>query len=263
MDLVFRRLHPLLLVGQSHLDAAWRWRSKQGILKAGPLSKRRLIISMNYPTFPLRSPHRVIIHGWNNIFRTYFSRIQRAVRKGQLLPVGGMWVEADCNVPSGESLVRQRLYGQRYYLTKFGRISDVEILQDCFGFNWNLPQILAKSGAKLFITGKLFWNDTNPFPFGMVLWEAPDGTTLPAFHMHFGYFIPINLGKKYPTSGSSARRVRFSGHLTPPPRARSSGGGRMSSCPPISLHMDLEMEGMAQSKERSPLSPRSPGYTGT
>ncbi len=60
------------------------------------------------------------------------------------------------------------------------------------------PSSGTKSGARLFITGKLFWNETNPFPFGMVHWEAPDGTKLPAFHMHFGYLIPINLGKKYP-----------------------------------------------------------------
>lgn len=213
----FRRLHPLLAVGQSHLDAAWRWRAKQGILKARATFKKALDHIDELPEFSFAQPSPCYYWWMETYFPAIFTRIKTAVRKGQWLPVGGMWVEADCNVPSGESLVRQRLYGQRYYLRKFGRISEVEILQDCFGFNWNLPQILAKSGAKLFITGKLFWNDTNPFPLGMAMWEAPDGTKLPAFHMHFGYFIPINLGKKYPNLwklGKEGKALRAS-YATP------------------------------------------------
>ncbi len=137
----FRRLQPLLLVGQSHLDAAWRWCSKQTILKARETFKKALDHIDELPEFSFAQPSPCYYWWMETYFPAVFTRIKEAVRKGQWLPVGGMWVESDCNLPSGESLIRQRLYGQRYYLSKFGRISDVEILQDSFGFNWNLPYV--------------------------------------------------------------------------------------------------------------------------
>lgn len=89
-----------------------------------------------------------------------------------------MWVEPDVNLVSGESLVRQLLYGQRYFNNKFGEISQVAWLPDSFGFCWQLPQILQQSGIKYFVTGKLHWNATVKFSHGFFKWESPDGTQL-------------------------------------------------------------------------------------
>jgi len=107
-----------------------------------------------------------------------FRAIQDNVRNKHWELVGGMWVEPDLNLPDGESLVRQRLYGQRFYLNHFGRISEIAWLPDTFGFAWSIPQILYKSGARYFYTSKPVWNDTTRFPFSTFLWQGPDGTQL-------------------------------------------------------------------------------------
>ncbi len=193
----FRRLN-MVAVGQSHLDAAWRWRKKQTILKARATFSKAIKHMREYPGFTFAQPSPAYYAWMKQYFPALYADIKEAVRRGQWLPLGGMWVEPDLNLPSGEALVRQRLYGMRFFNDEFGKMPDVEFCQDSFGYNWSLPQILAKSGARLFGTGKIFWNDTNDFPIGMFHWRSPDGTVLPTILMHFGYFLPINYGKRYP-----------------------------------------------------------------
>src|SRR6056297_1058322 len=192
----------ILMVGQSHLDAAWRWRTKQGIIKARATFKKALdhIDELPYFTYTQPSPqyYQWIKDTDPEYISKLYPRIKKAERDGRWVLLGGCWVEPDTNLPCGESLVRQRLYGQRFYLKEFGHISDVEFLMDCFGFNWNLPQIFKKSGAKLFGTGKLFWNKNTKIPIGMCHWKGPDGTRLPMIHINFGYFLPITIGKDFP-----------------------------------------------------------------
>nr|MDO8088877.1 glycoside hydrolase family 38 C-terminal domain-containing protein [Candidatus Sigynarchaeum springense] len=193
----FRRLN-MVAVGQSHLDAAWRWRKKQTILKARATFSKAIKHIKEYPGFTFAQTSPAYYAWMKQHFPALYEDIKEAVRRGQWLLLGGMWVEPDLNMPSGEALVRQRLYGMRYFKDEFGKMPDIEFCQDTFGFNWALPQILAKSGARMFGTGKIFWNDTNDFPVGMFHWRAPDGTTIPTLLMHFGYFLPINYGKRYP-----------------------------------------------------------------
>ncbi len=192
------RFKKIVLVGQSHLDAAWRWRTKQGIIKARATFSKAIKHINELPEFTFAQPSPCYYDWMKRYYPALYSQIKDAVKKGRWIPIGGMWVEADQNIPSGEALVRQRLYGQRFYLREFGFISDTEFLQDCFGFNRSLPQILKKSGARIFGTGKLFWNETNVFPFGMVMWESPDGSRIPSIFINFGYFLPITYGKKAP-----------------------------------------------------------------
>ncbi|MBN2151317.1 MAG: alpha-mannosidase [Candidatus Lokiarchaeota archaeon] len=193
----FRRLN-MIAVGQSHLDAAWRWRKKQTILKARATFSKAIGHMRAYPGFTFAQTSPAYYAWMKQHFPALYADIKEAVRRGQWLPFGGMWVEPDLNIPSGEALVRQRLYGMRFFKDEFGKMPDIEFCQDTFGFNWALPQILAKSGARMFGTGKIFWNDTNDFPIGMFHWRAPDGTLLPTLLMHFGYFLPVNYGKRYP-----------------------------------------------------------------
>ena len=89
-----------------------------------------------------------------------------------------MWIEPETNLISGESLIRQLLYGQQYYQEKFGDITKVAWLPDSFGFTWQLPQIFQQCGIEYFVTGKLHWNDMTEFPHGCFWWESPDGTRL-------------------------------------------------------------------------------------
>jgi alpha-mannosidase len=116
-------------------------------------------------------------------------------KEGRFEICGGMWVEPDTNLPSGESLVRQRLYGQRFYLKHFGKISKVEFLPDTFGFSANLPQILLKSGAKYFYTSKITWNDFSEFPLSNFYWQGIDGSKIFTHCFYYYIYAIMNLGK--------------------------------------------------------------------
>ncbi len=163
-------------IAQSHLDAAWRWRVFQSKNKAKTTFKNALYKIANQDDFKFSASSPQYYEWLKDRHPAIFRAIQDAVRGKHWELVGGMWVEPDCNLPDGESLVRQRLYGQRFFLNHFGRIPEVEWLPDTFGFAWTLPQILAKSGARYFWTGKPLWNDTTKFPFSTFLWQGPDGS---------------------------------------------------------------------------------------
>ncbi len=105
-----------------------------------------------------------------------FARIQRRVATGQWELIGGMWVEPDTNMPTGESLARQLLYGQRYFERSFGARSTVCWLPDCFGFSPALPQLLRQAGIDSFFTIKVNWSESNRFPHDLFWWEGLDGS---------------------------------------------------------------------------------------
>jgi alpha-mannosidase len=193
----FKRLN-MIAVGQSHLDAAWRWRKKQTVLKAKATFTKAIQHMKEHPLFSYAQPSPAYYEWMKKFYPAFYEEMKVMVKRGQWVLIGGMWIEPDLNLPSGESLVRQRLVGMRYFLDEFGHVPELEFLQDVFGFCYSLPQILAKSGAKMFGTGKLFWNDTNKFPIGMFHWRSPDGTTIPTLLMNFGYFLPVTYGKDYP-----------------------------------------------------------------
>lgn len=163
-------------IGNSHLDAAWRWRVVQTQSKAKHTFKNALRHIALYEAFTFSQSQPAFYEWMKDRHPVIFRAIQDQVKSKHWELVGGMWVEPDLNMPDGESLVRQRLYGQRFYLDHFGRISEVEWMPDTFGFAWSLPQIMAKSGAKYFWTSKLLWNDTTKFPFSTFKWKGPDGS---------------------------------------------------------------------------------------
>jgi alpha-mannosidase len=126
------------------------------------------------------------------------------VREGRLEPVGGMWVEPDCNMLGGESLVRQLLHGQRYFGSRFGRHSTVAWLPDTFGFSPALPQLLLEAGIEGFFTTKLSWNETTRFPHDLWWWEGLDGSRVlahsffnPAMRAYNGLVRPNDLLNTY------------------------------------------------------------------
>src|SRR6185437_5570880 len=106
--------------------------------------------------------------------------------------VGGMWVEPDLNLPSGESLVRQLLVGKRWYEKNYGVNVRVGWNPDSFGYNWQLPQIYKKSGVDYFVTQKMSWNDTNKLPFKLFWWESPDGSKVLTYFPH--NYVNTDLG---------------------------------------------------------------------
>ncbi|MHA1648946.1 MAG: alpha-mannosidase [Candidatus Helarchaeota archaeon] len=179
-------------IGQSHLDAAWLWRRIDTIHKNDITFSNALRHMDDYPFFTFSCSSAQYYEWMETYFPEKFEQIKKRVKEGRIELVGGMWIEPDLNCTSGESLVRQRLYGQRYYLEKFGKMSEIGWLTDSFGYNWALPQILAKSGSKYFYTNKMSWNTATQFPFIIFYWQAPDGSKVLTYSMPYALNLIVN-----------------------------------------------------------------------
>ena len=183
----------LYSLGQSHIDAAWRWRWRQTRDYKCPRTFGKAIKHMDeFPDFSYHQSAPQYYEWTREVDPELFEKIKQREKEGRWVIVGGMWIEPDCNMPEGESFVRQRLYGQRYFLEHFGHISEIAWLLDSFGYNWNLPQIVVKSGAKYMWTSKITWNDTTIFPFHLFWWQAPDGTKILTHICPISAGIPFN-----------------------------------------------------------------------
>ncbi|MEM2637551.1 MAG: alpha-mannosidase, partial [Candidatus Korarchaeota archaeon] len=166
----------LYCMGHSHIDAAWLWTRDKTVAKARRTFENALLHMKKYRFFTFAQSAPQYYLWMEKYFPHIFSGIKEMVKEGRWEPVGGLWVEPDTNMPDGEAFVRHELFGQRYYLSRFGKTSEIEWLPDSFGFAWTLPQIFAKSGVKYFWTTKITWNDTNTFPFAIFEWKSPDGS---------------------------------------------------------------------------------------
>ena len=107
-----------------------------------------------------------------------YEKVKKRVKEGRWEPEGAMWVEADCNLTSGESLVRQVLFGTRFFEREFGVKNEILWLPDVFGYSAALPQILKKSDIRYFMTTKISWNQFNKLPYDTFLWKGIDGTEI-------------------------------------------------------------------------------------
>lgn len=168
----------LYALGQSHLDACWKWTKLSSIRRAILTFERAIKNLKKYPHF-IFSQTSPQYYDWIKKFKPrLFDELKKLVEQGKFELIGGMWIEPDANLPSGESFVRQRFYGQLFYLENFGKLSKIAALPDSFGFSGNLPQIFTKSGAEYFWTTKITWNDYNRFPFANFLWQGVDGSSI-------------------------------------------------------------------------------------
>ncbi len=185
----------VVAVGQSHLDAAWRWRAGQTHDKAYTTFRQAVRHIRHCEGFSFSQSQPQYYEWIRQEHPALFKAVQEQVAAGRWELVGGMWIEPDCNLSGGESLVRQRLHGQRFYLRHFGRLAQIEWLPDTFGFCHTLPQILARSGAKYFWTSKIFWNDSTRFPADAFWWQSPDGSrVLSLFSPTYLLMLPLSGG---------------------------------------------------------------------
>jgi alpha-mannosidase len=191
------------MVSQSHIDIAWMWRFEQTRKKAIVTFKKAIIHSKMFPdTFHFALSEPILLEWVKEDDPKLFEEIKEFVKKGNIELVGGSFVEPDSMMPSGESFIRQRLYGMRFYRDNFNLLPQVEWFLDSFGYNYGLPQILVKSGAKYFWTTKLTWNQQTTFPFVNFWWQGADGTRI--LTCNFGIFeyfgmniAPIKSWSKY------------------------------------------------------------------
>jgi alpha-mannosidase len=164
------------LTGHAHLDLAWLWPLEETRRKA-----RRTFLTVTglmdrYPEFHFNQSSAQSYAWIEEDDPVLFARIQTYVAEGRWEVIGGMWVEPDGNLPAGESWVRQLLFGQRFFQSRFGQRSRVAWLPDSFGFTGNLPQLLRSAGLTFFFTHKLTWNERNEFPYDLYWWEGIDGS---------------------------------------------------------------------------------------
>ncbi len=156
--------HRVIATGHAHIDTAWLWPIGESIRKCTRTFASAVRLMDEYPEYRF-SCSQAQHYSWiEERHPELFERITAKVDAGTWIPVGGMWVEADMNLPSGESLVRQIAHGQRYFERHFGARCDEAWLPDVFGYPASLPQLLAAGGMRRFVTQKLSWNTTNRFP---------------------------------------------------------------------------------------------------
>jgi len=178
--------HQVSAIGHAHIDSAWLWPLRETERKVArtTASMTDLIDRTDDFKYGMSSAQQ---YQWMKENRPeLFERIREAVKKGRFVPLGGMWVESDTVMPSGESLSRQLLQGQRFFEKEFGQRSNGVWLPDSFGYSPNLPQLINRAGLDWFLTQKISWNQTNEFPHHTFWWEGIDGSRVPT------HFPPVD-----------------------------------------------------------------------
>ncbi|MES2657409.1 MAG: glycoside hydrolase family 38 C-terminal domain-containing protein [Verrucomicrobiota bacterium] len=179
-------VHRITATGHAHIDTAWCWPLRETIRKCARTFSTALAYMKLHPDYQFSCSQPIQYLWMKAHYPTIYEGIREAVKRGQWEPIGSMWVEPDCNVPSGESLVRQLIHGMDFFEREFGVTTRDLWLPDVFGYSAALPQILAKAGVDRFLTQKISWNDTNRFPHHTFLWEGIDGTCI------FSHFPPVD-----------------------------------------------------------------------
>ena len=174
------------LVGNAHLDPAWMWRMDEGLEAFAATCRSALDRIDEFPDFIFTCSSAAHYAFVEEADPKLFARIQQAVRDNRWSIVGGWWVEPDCNIPSGESFVRQALLGQRYFLSRFGKIATVGYCVDSFGHNANIPQLLRKAGMDSYVFMRPDSTEKS-LEASLFAWEAPSGDKVKAYRLPLHY----------------------------------------------------------------------------
>ncbi len=163
-------------IGHSHMDTAWLWDRRETEKKCARTYANQINLMDQYKdyTFVQSSAYHTQII--KSMYPALFAEIQKKVAEGRYEPNGGVWIECDCNIPTGEYIIRQFLWGQRFTRENFGYTSDAFWLPDTFGYSASLPQIMKGCNIRYFLTTKIAWNDTNAFPYNTFYWKGIDGS---------------------------------------------------------------------------------------
>lgn len=178
--------HHIHAVGHAHIDSAWLWPLRETVRKVARTVANVTGLAADNPgfVFAFSSAQQ---HAWMKEHHPkVWQRLKDAVAAGQIIPVGGMWVESDTNMPGSEALARQFVHGKRFFLDEYGIDTQEVWLPDSFGYSAGLPQIVKLSGSKWFLTQKISWNQTNKFPHHTFWWQGIDGSQV------FTHFPPAD-----------------------------------------------------------------------
>ncbi|MBD3780809.1 MAG: alpha-mannosidase [Micrococcales bacterium] len=178
--------HRVLATGHAHIDSAWLWPARETVRKCSRTFASVVALMDERPDFVFACSSAQQYAWVAERHPELFERIRAKVAAGQFVPVGGMWVESDTNMPGGEALARQMVEGKRYFLEELGVETQDVWLPDSFGYTGALPQIVRAAGSRWFLSQKLSWNDTNRMPHHTFTWEGIDGSRVLA------HFPPVD-----------------------------------------------------------------------
>jgi alpha-mannosidase len=195
----------IVAVGHSHLDLAYLWPAKESVRKCGRTFSNMLQLLDRYPEFHFSQSQATQYRWAKEHYPALYEKIKYYVAEGRWELIGGMLVEPDCNLISGESLIRQTAFGQKFYQEEFGRTTEICWLPDTFGYPAYLPQVLSKCGFRYFYTCKINNNLVNVFPHHLFQWEAPDGSKLIAI---LDMFNSYSAEMKLPAIDSGIKNFR-------------------------------------------------------
>ena len=258
------RLHPLLeavngstaptfyAFGHAHIDVAWLWPLAETERKAVRTFSAQLALMQQYPDYKFLQSQPHLYWMVKTHYPQLYERIKAAVTAGQFIPEGGMWVEADTNVPSGESLIRQFVHGRRFFRSEFGVECELMWLPDVFGYSGAMPQIMKGCGIKYFSTHKIFWayNGGDPFPFNTFWWEGIDGSAI-LVHLHNDYNSTTNPAMVIQRWKERVQKDGFSTRLLP--FGWGDGGGGPTRHHLEFIRRERDLEGVPKVRMASPI----------
>ena len=243
--------HELSAVGHAHIDTAWLWPIEETRRKCQRTFATAIALMDRYPDFKFACSQAYQYRVIEGSDPDLFGRIRDKVATGQWLPVGGSWVEPDCNLPSGESICRQFLYGQRYFERSFGRRSTLFWNPDVFGYAGQLPQLMREAGMTRFLTQKLSWNRFTTPPHHSFHWRGLDGsevlTHFPPADTYNGMATIAELryhAANYKDADRSADGLCLFGH--------GDGGGGADAGMIEALRRTADLQGAPRSAIRDP-----------
>ncbi|WP_261805989.1 alpha-mannosidase [Lapidilactobacillus luobeiensis] len=203
-----KKAYSIAAIGHTHIDVAWLWRLKHTREKTARSFATVLALMKEYPDYKFFHSTPQVYAYIKHDYPELYAQIKQRVAEGRWEPDGGTWLEPDANIPSGEALTRQFLYGSQFFNKEFGVKQTVLWLPDVFGYSWALPQIMLGFGIDNFMTTKISWNDTNRMPHDTFIWEGLDGSRV------LTHFITTT-DNDADFHDSSNWRYTYNGEITP------------------------------------------------
>lgn len=245
--------HKLVATGHAHIDSAWLWPIRETVRKCARTFSNVVALMDEYPDFVFSCSSAQQLAWMKEYYPELFARIREKVASGQFVPVGGMWVESDTNMPGGEAMARQFIEGKSFFMKEFGVECQEAWLPDSFGYSAALPQIVKAAGSRWFLTQKISWNQVNRMPHHTFQWEGIDGTRL------FTHFPPVDTYNSELSGRDLAhaeRNYRDHGHGTVSlvPFGYGDGGGGPTREMVAAAHRTADLEGSPRVRIGTPQS---------
>jgi alpha-mannosidase len=242
----------LYAFGHAHIDVAWLWPLAETERKCIRTFSNQLTLMEEYPEYRFLQSQPQLYQMVKTSHPDLYESVVKAVHEGNIIPEGGMWVESDTNIPSGESLIRQFLHGKRFFKEEFGVDCELLWLPDVFGYSGSLPQIMRGCGIKYFSTQKIFWTYSggDPFPYNTFIWEGIDGSEV-LVHLHNDYNSHTNPATVIRRWRERVQKDGFSTRLFP--FGYGDGGGGPTRDHLEFLRRQRDLEGVPKVRIASPI----------